>query len=94
MDQQRINRLKVRAWRRGFREADLILGGFADSHAGSLNEGEVEAFEDLLMQDDQDVYEWIIAKQPTPAAFDTPLMARLRDFARNLPAFGSGGLGG
>lgn len=94
MDQQRINRLRVRAWRRGFREADLILGGFADGHAAGLNEGEVEAFEALLMQDDQDVYEWIIAKQPTPAQFETSLMLRLRDFARNLPAFGGDGLGG
>ncbi len=94
MDQQRINRLKVRAWRRGFREADLILGGFADRHAQALNEGEVEAFEALLMQDDQDVYEWIIGKQPIPIDYVTPLMDRLQHFARNLPPFGSDGLGG
>ncbi|MDB5438080.1 MAG: hypothetical protein JWM33_507 [Caulobacteraceae bacterium] len=94
MDQQRINRLKVRAWRRGFREADLILGGFADGQAATLNEGELSAFEALLMQDDQDVYEWVIGKQQTPADFETPLMLRLRDFARNLPAYGSNGFAG
>lgn len=94
MDQQRINRLKVRAWRRGFREADLILGGFADGYVATLNEGEVAAFEALLMQDDQDVYEWVIGKQATPEEFETPLMLRLRDFALNLPAYGSGGFGG
>jgi antitoxin CptB len=31
MDTQRLNRIRFRAWRRGFREADLILGGFADA---------------------------------------------------------------
>ena len=50
MDETRLKRLRFRAWRRGFREADLILGPFADRHASSLSEAQVTAFEALLEQ--------------------------------------------
>ena len=33
----RLKKLSFRAWRRGFREADLILGPFADRHAAELD---------------------------------------------------------
>jgi antitoxin CptB len=79
MDETRLKRLRFRAWRRGFREADLILGPFADSHAQSFSEAEAAAFEALLDQQDHDVYGWITG-EAAPAAFETPLMARLRAF--------------
>lgn len=84
MDAARVGRARVRAWRRGFREADLIFGPFADSHAQSFTEAEMDAFEALLMQPDLDVYDWILGGRPTPAEFETPLMARLRTFAREF----------
>ena len=34
----RRRRLLVRAWRRGIREMDLILGGFADQHIAGLSD--------------------------------------------------------
>ena len=79
MDETRLKRLRFRAWRRGFREADLILGPFADSHASSFSETEVVAFEALLDAADHDVYAWITG-EPAPAPFETPLMARIRAF--------------
>ncbi len=84
MDETRLNRLKIRAWRRGFREADLILGPFADKHCAELSEAELTAFEALLQQDDQDVYGWIIDTHPIPAEFNTSLMNRLRAFRLSL----------
>ncbi len=80
MTDPRRRRLKFRAWRRGFKEMDLILGGFADAHLETLSPGEVETFESLLEESDQDIYEWIVGRQPTPDAHDTALLARLRDF--------------
>ncbi len=76
----RLKTLRFRAWRRGFREIDLILGRFADRHGEALSPTELEAFEALLEANDQDVYAWIIGQAPTPAAYDTPLMLRLRAF--------------
>jgi len=85
MDETRLKRIKFRAWRRGFREADLIMGPFADSYADDFDEAETVAFETLLDQADLDVYDWIIGRKPTPAEFDTALLERLRVFQRNLP---------
>ena len=48
MDETRLKRLRFRAWRRGFREADLILGPFADSRGQSLTEDQTLVFEQLL----------------------------------------------
>ncbi len=79
-DETRRKRLRFRAWRRGFREADLILGPFADSHASILSEVEVADFEALLDQPDHDVYGWIVDGGPAPAAFETELLARIRAF--------------
>jgi len=80
MDEARIERARYRAWRRGFREADLILGPFADSHARSLSDEDFAAFEELLDQPDHDLYGWILGSLPTPPQFEHALMARLRAF--------------
>lgn len=80
MDDARLKRLRMRAWRRGFREMDLILGPFADEYAQNLSEAELAAFEALLLADDQDVYGWIIGREPPPAEHDTSLMKKLQTF--------------
>lgn len=77
MDERR-KRLRFRAWRRGFREIDLILGGFADARLGSLSDTDLTAFETLLEASDQDVYDWIVGRTPAPAAYETPLLQAIR----------------
>jgi antitoxin CptB len=79
MDDRR-KKLQFRAWRRGFREIDLILGGFADLKLAALDETAVDAFERLLDASDQDVYEWITGQAPAPAEHDTPTLALIRAF--------------
>lgn len=76
----RLKKLTFRAWRRGFVEADLILGPFADAHLRGLTPAELDEFEALLETPDQDLYAWIMGMQPTPAEHDTPLMARIQEF--------------
>ena len=81
--QARLGRITFRAWRRGFREADLVLGPFAEQIGPMLDEAELDAFESLLMQDDDHaLYAWIIESQPTPPEHETPVMARIRAFMR------------
>lgn len=79
MDDRR-KKLRFRAWRRGFREIDLILGGFADQHLADLDEAGLDDFERLLEAADQDVYAWITHAAPTPAEFETPTMALIKSF--------------
>jgi antitoxin CptB len=79
-DDARLKKLKFRAWRRGFREADLILGPFADRHVADFSAEELDWFELLLDQPDQDVYAWIIGTLPTPPDFDGEIMSRIKAF--------------
>ncbi len=76
----RLRKLTFRAWRRGFREMDLILGPFAERHLAQLGAAQLDDFEQLLEQADQDVYAWIIGRQPVPAAFATEVMDLIRSF--------------
>jgi antitoxin CptB len=80
LEETRLKRLRFRAWRRGFREADLILGPFADTHGQSLTPVQLETFEILLEQPDPDLYAWIIGRLDAPAEFDTDVLAMIRDF--------------
>ncbi len=80
MDDVRINRVRFRAWRRGFREADLILGPFADRHVRSMDDDTLTRFERLLDQQDHDLFAWITGSAPVPPAFDDDLMAALQAF--------------
>lgn len=79
MDDRR-KKLQFRAWRRGFREIDLILGGFADAKLAGLDDFGLDAFEALLEASDQDVYEWITGQAIAPSEHDTPTLAQIRAF--------------
>jgi antitoxin CptB len=65
----RIARLKFRAWHRGTREADFLIGGFFDRHHRSWGEAEIAWFEDLLEQEDADVMAWAMGTQAVPDRF-------------------------
>jgi antitoxin CptB len=90
-DDARLKKLKLRAWRRGFREADLILGPFADKHVASFSASDLDLFERLLEQPDQDLYGWILERQPTPPEFDGELMNRLKAFRDEVGGTPRGG---
>lgn len=79
---QRLGRIAFRAWRRGFREADMVLGPFADQVAPTLTEAELDVFEALLDVEDQYLYAWIIEREPTPPEHQGPVMDRIRAFMR------------
>ena len=76
----RRKRLTFRAWRRGFKEADLIMGRFAEDRLGDLSPGEVDEFERLLDAPDTEVYAWICGRAPTPHNYDGPVLDQLKAF--------------
>ena len=94
MDDARLKKLRFRAWRRGFREADLILGPFADKHVASFTTAELDWFEALLDEPDQDVYAWIVGTLPTPASYDTNIMHKIKAFRLEVHAVRGGDIGG
>jgi antitoxin CptB len=72
-------RIRVRAWRRGMREMDLILGGFAEARIETLDAAELMAFEALLDAPDDEAFGWFCQGAPPPA-FDTPLFHKIAAF--------------
>jgi antitoxin CptB len=79
MDEARLKRLRFRAWRRGFREADLIFGPFADNRAQNLTASQVEAFEALLDEPDHDAFEWVVGGL-APEPYETAIVGLIRAF--------------
>lgn len=79
MDREtRLKRLRFRAWHRGTKEADLLIGGFFDRHAATWSEGEIDWFEGLLEEQDVDIMAWAIGTQPVPEQWQSPLMDGLK----------------
>jgi antitoxin CptB len=76
----RRRRLRFRAWHRGMREMDLLMGGFADAKLASLDEGELCSFEELMELPDQRVFTWLTGQAPVPRAHDTSLFRKLKRF--------------
>jgi antitoxin CptB len=76
----RRRRLRYRAWHRGTREMDLVLGRFADAALASLAPDDINAFEALIEVPDPDLFAWLTGAEPVPANFDTPLFRRFRSF--------------
>ncbi len=90
----RLKRLSFRAWRRGFREADMVLGPFVDQVGPLLSDSEIDELDELLNIEDQYLYAWIVGREPTPEAHDTPLMHRLQTFmAEHVAAAVAEGIG-
>lgn len=84
-DEVQLKRLLYRAHHRGFKEADLLLGAFADSCLNELSPEELVQFEDLIVNEqDQDIYDWAIGAAEVPPHHDNSVMARLKAF--NFPA--------
>jgi antitoxin CptB len=79
---ERRRRVLFRAWHRGTRELDLIMGRFADATLPDLDDTELTAFEGLMTLLDPDVYAWVTGELPVPPEHDSPLLRRLIAFHR------------
>ena len=90
----RLRKLNFRAWRRGLREADLIVGGFADAELAGMDAGELDAFEALLEVPDGDLYDWIVERSAPAPEHDHAVMHRLRLFRFQVSAAPSTTQGG
>lgn len=67
-------RLTFRAWHRGTREMDLLIGSFAEKYINSFDADDLAIFEEILLNNDPDVYDWIIGRQTPPAALKSKVL--------------------
>lgn len=79
MDREaRLKRLHFRAWHRGTKEADLLIGGFLDRHGQGWSDAELLWFETLLEEQDVDIMAWAIGTQAPPERYQGNLMRDLQ----------------
>jgi antitoxin CptB len=72
--EDRRKKLIFRAWHRGTREMDLLLGSFADAYVHTLDGTGLDQFEHLLTCSDPDLYDWKCERGAPGAGDDSPVM--------------------
>lgn len=88
----RRRQLGFRAWHRGTREADILVGRFAESYLPNASADEVETFAALLDENDPDIYDWVTGKTALPAEMPVPLQSLVRTFCDFVKGHGAAAL--
>ncbi len=74
----RLARMRFRAWHRGTREADYMIGCYFDRFHATWSDEDVLWFEDLLEEDDVDIMAWALKTEATPERFAGAMMERMQ----------------
>ena len=78
-DDPDARRLRMRSWRRGMKEMDLILGPFSDTELGGMGAEERQRYSALLDENDQALYDWMSGRDAAPEAHRA-MVERVRAF--------------
>jgi antitoxin CptB len=73
-------RLLFRSWHRGTREADLLLGSFAERHLAEFTPTQLQRYAALLERNDADLWDWITGQAPPPPEHDCDVLRMLMSF--------------
>jgi antitoxin CptB len=74
----RLKRIRFRAWHRGTREADYMIGGFFDRYHSQWAEPEIAWFEALIEEDDVDIMAWALGTLDVPEEYRGAQMELMR----------------
>ena len=77
---ERRKKILYRAWHRGMREMDFILGTFANETLAELDDSELNDFEELMSLPDPDTFKWLSGRSEIPVNWDRPIIHRIRNF--------------
>ena len=67
--ENRLKRMKMRAWHRGTKEMDIILGRFTDDKLAAMTGPQLDLLDALMEENDQDLYQWVTGQAPAPEKF-------------------------
>ena len=74
----RKKRLKFRCWHRGSREADLLLGTFADRYLEDMGPTDVVKLENIVDCDDQVIWDWLTGVAEVPKGISRTMIHDLQ----------------
>lgn len=64
--ENRIKRMKMRSMRRGIKEMDLILSAYADRNLAAMDDAQLDTYDAMLHENDQDLYQWVTGQASPP----------------------------
>jgi antitoxin CptB len=73
-----LKRLQWRAHHRGTKEADMLIGGFFDTHHEEWDASERALFEAMLEEQDVDIMAWAHGTAEPPERFAGPMTEALK----------------
>ena len=73
----RRKKLRYRAWHRGTKEMDLVLGPYADAHTEAMNETQLDQLETLMNEEDPPLLKWVMGQEEPPENVDRVFLAKL-----------------
>ena len=73
--EHRLKRMKMRSMRRGIKEMDIILQRYAEDNLAQMDSQQLDLYDDLLHENDQDLYQWVTGQKPAPERFDALILA-------------------
>lgn len=78
----RLKRMRMRSWRRGTKEMDLVLGPWADANLVGLGDADLALYDSLLVENDQDLMAWLLGQSAPPEPL-APILDRIGRDARS-----------
>ena len=77
-------RLLYKATHRGTKEADKIIGGYAEAYLDTMTEDVLASFDRLLDERDHALLNWIMGAEPVPTHVDANLLREIISFKDDL----------
>jgi len=81
----RRRRTKFRAWHRGTREMDLLLGPYTDHIINDISAEDLTVLEALIEVPDQHLFAWVCDREPVPDNYNTSIYQGLVTFLEENP---------
>src|SRR5690606_26735637 len=73
----RRKKLRYRAWHRGTREMDLVLGPFADAHTEAMDAVGLDRLEALMSEEDPPLLTWVMGQVVPPDHIDRDFLTEV-----------------
>ncbi len=79
----RMRRLTMRSMRRGIREMDILMSRYAAARLEGLSDSELDLYDALLEENDQDLYQWVSGQVAAPERYSAMIddIAKVPDTA-------------
>eukprot|EP01111_Echinosteliopsis_oligospora_P016699 TRINITY_DN7022_c0_g1_i1.p1 TRINITY_DN7022_c0_g1~~TRINITY_DN7022_c0_g1_i1.p1 ORF type:complete len:177 (-),score=35.78 TRINITY_DN7022_c0_g1_i1:11-484(-) len=78
-------RLYHQSKERGMLENDLLLANFSRHFLAKMTPEELKQYDEILQQNDPDIFGWVMGKLPIPESLNTEIMQKLIKYCKENP---------